>query len=468
MCRRFEIKFEKEFIKFPERVVKLIFANRKQLTKLIGVSDFIAEIRRAPVKTSFFTELEGQEQQEWVHDLLERTTFDIGNVTICVLDTGINYAHPLLSQAIEKNGVQALKPTWDISDENGHGTSVAGIALYDDLRKSIASSDPIVIHHGVESVKILNEKEPNAPKLYGDVTADAINLAEIENPQKHRIICMAVSCQDFNTDDGSPTSWSAELDQIISGARDNDIHRLFLVSAGNVEPEEQNELGYPTANVMHQVENPGQSWNAVTVGAYSKDVNIDSEDFNEFFPVADVDELSPYSSTSRLWDAKWPIKPDVLFDGGNMAQNGIDYTDAEELSLLTTNNDFNKRPLTSINATSSATAQASWMAAKLYQSYPEIWPETVRALIIHSASWTEKMKKQFCIEDTKAKGRRNLLRTCGYGIPNLEKAIESKENSVNLVIEDTIQPYIVAGKGVKLNEMKFYLLQKELFLLSQI
>lgn len=207
---------------------------------------------------------------------------------------------------------------------------------------------------------------------------------------------------------------------------------------------------------MHQVENPGQSWNAVTVGAYSKDVNIDSEDFNEFFPVADVDELSPYSSTSRLWDAKWPIKPDVLFDGGNMAQNGIDYTDAEELSLLTTNNDFNKRPLTSINATSSATAQASWMAAKLYQSYPEIWPETVRALIIHSASWTEKMKKQFCIEDTKAKGRRNLLRTCGYGIPNLEKAIESKENSVNLVIEDTIQPYIAAGKGVKLNEMKFH------------
>lgn len=227
MCRRFEIKFEKEFIKFPERVVKLIFANRKQLTKLIGVSDFIAEIRRAPVKTSFFTELEGQEQQEWVHDLLERTTFDIGNVAICVLDTGINYAHPLLSQAIEKNGVQALKPTWDISDENGHGTSVAGIALYDDLRKSIASSDPIVIHHGVESVKILNEKEPNAPKLYGDVTSDAINLAEIENSQKHRIICMAVSCQDFNTDDGSPTSWSAELDQIISGARDNDIHRLF-------------------------------------------------------------------------------------------------------------------------------------------------------------------------------------------------------------------------------------------------
>lgn len=228
MCEKFSIVFEKKFIKFPERVVKLICANRKQLTELISASDFIAEIRRAPIKTSFFTELEGQEQQEWVNDLLERTKFDIGDVTVCILDTGVNNEHPLLSQAIEKNSVQALKTTWNSSDENGHGTSVAGIALYDDLRKLIASSDPIVICHGVESVKILNEKEPNAPKLYGDITADAISLAEIENPQKRRVICMAVSCKEFNTDDGSPTSWSAELDQIISGAKDNDIRRLFF------------------------------------------------------------------------------------------------------------------------------------------------------------------------------------------------------------------------------------------------
>jgi len=35
------------------------------------------------------------------------------------------------------------------------------------------------------------------------------------------------------------------------------------------------------------------------------------------------------------------------------------------------------------------------MAAQIMAEYPEIWPETVRALLIHSARWTEKMKKQF-------------------------------------------------------------------------
>lgn len=70
-----------------------------------------------------------------------------------------------------------------------------------------------------------------------------------------------------------------------------------------------------------------------------------------------------------------------------------------------------------------------------------MWPETVRALMVHSASWTEQMKKQFCTEDTKTKGRRRLLRTCGYGIPNLEKAIQCMNNSVNMVIQGELQPY---------------------------
>jgi len=61
--------------------------------------------------------------------------------------------------------------------------------------------------------------------------------------------------------------------------------------------------------------------------------------------------------------------------------------------------------------------------------------------MIHSATWTDKMRKQFCHEDTKTKGRRQLLRTCGYGIPNLQKAIQCMNNSVNLVIEGELQPF---------------------------
>ena len=65
------------------------------------------------------------------------------------------------------------------------------------------------------------------------------------------------------------------------------------------------------------------------------------------------------------------------------------------------------------------------MASQIYVEYPDIWPETVRGLMVHSARWTEKMRRQFCNDDKKRSGRRNLVRSCGYGIPNLNRAIKS-------------------------------------------
>lgn len=42
---------------------------------------------------------------------------------------------------------------------------------------------------------------------------------------------------------------------------------------------------------------------------------------------------------------------------------------------------------------------------------------------------------------------RNLLRICGYGVPSLDRAIWSAENSVNLIIEDELQPFIKNGSS---------------------
>lgn len=142
-----------------------------------------------------------------------------------------------------------------------------------------------------------------------------------------------------------------------------------------------------------------------------------------------------------MWESKWPIKPEVLFNGGNMAMNGTDFSECPDLSMLTTNYRPISRQFSTIWGTSSAAAQASWFCSKLLEEYPDIWPETVRALMIHSAEWTDAMKHQFCFEDTKAKGRHRLLRTCGYGIPNLYRAILCIENSVNMVAQGELQPY---------------------------
>jgi len=454
-CSSLKIDVDDKIIEFPERCVKLIYANKKQLSELIKASDAIAEFRSAPIDVNFFTQLNGNQQQEWIDDLLSRTSFTIGDVAVCVLDTGVASEHPLLKPTIKNDdAIQVENDQWSLQDKNGHGTEVAGIAVYNDLRKVLSDSNKVIINHGLESVKILPDNFKNRPELYGYITQNAVNLAEINNPTTKRIICMAITDSDFDPEDGSPSSWSAAIDQITAGDSEDDSSKnLFFISAGNVNPEEAHDGGYPMSNIVHPVEDPAQSWNALTIGAYNDDIEVKNPVFKDFSPVADKGELSPYSSTSVSWSNSWPVKPELLLNGGNMVTNGNDFDSDEELGLLTTNSKFTNTPLSSIWGTSSAVAQASWMAAELYSAYPNMWPETCRALLVHSAEWTPQMRDQFLCDDKKTSGRRQLLRTCGYGIPDLNRAKESRENAVNLIIQDVIQPYTKDGK---MNEMKFH------------
>lgn len=454
LCKKHKIHIENTHIIFPERLVKLIYVNIDELKLLIRICPFIAEIHRAQEVTSFFENISNSEQKEWVKELLSRTTYQDNDIYICLLDTGISPEHPLIKPAIEDKNkhVQSLKPYWKAYDTQGHGTEMAGTALFYDLKQALETQNQIIVSQRLESIKILPETNDNSPELYGAITEQAVSLAEINNPFAKRIICMAVTSEEYNTFDGSPTSWSASIDNITSGANENDEKRLFIVSAGNVYPDEFIKSPYPNANLLHCIESPGQSWNAITVGAYSADDLIKDFDFKGFLPLAKPGQLSPYSSTSQTWNNKWPIKPDVLFNGGNMATNNNDYTECPDLSLLTTNHNTLLKQFSTIYGTSSATAQAAWFSAQLLNEYPDMWPETIRALMIHSASWTSEMKKQFCYEDTKTKGRHQLLRTCGYGIPDLKKAIQCLNNSVNMIIQSELQPY----DGNKMNEMHMH------------
>lgn len=94
-------------------------------------------------------------------------------------------------------------------------------------------------------------------------------------------------------------------------------------------------------------------------------------------------------------------------------------------------------------ATSAAAAQASWMAAKIQVRYPEAWPETIRGLLVHTAEWTDAMKSQFLPnrEQLRKGDYTKLLRTCGYGVPDLERALYCAANSLTLISQAELQPY---------------------------
>ena len=210
------------------------------------------------------------------------------------------------------------------------------------------------------------------------------------------------------------------------------------------------------------VHDPGQSWNSLTVGAITYKTDIEDDDLAETYtPMAEAGELSPYSTTSIIWESKWPNKPDVVFEGGNIGIDGENFTtQLSDLSLLTLGH-TPQEALFDINyATSAAAGIAAEHAGRLLAQYPDAWPETIRALIVHSASWTDAIWNQFSDPAKSEKSNRErLMRICGYGVPSLPRAIASAEDSLTLIAEQTIQPFQLkegSKTDYKANDMHLY------------
>lgn len=452
----FNIQYKNELIEFPERIVMMIYVNYNDLIALLQSSNQIAEFRRCMEPNSFFIKEFLSDQHEWVDDLRRRLRFEDSNTTLCLLDTGISTGHPLIEPYIQENGIHTVFEGDDLADRVGHGTEMAGIALYNDLNYHLVSQEDISIPYRLESSKILRNQS-NQPELYGAITKQGILLQEVENPNKNRSVCMAITTSLDSDNFGVPTSWSAAIDEFLADFKDN-AKRLMYISAGNVSPFELQDISYPHVNINSSIENPGQSWNAVTVGAYNSKIQICDSALVDYQPIAEVDALSPYSKTSNMWENKWPIKPEILMDGGNIAKKDNFYTECDDLSLLTTNHNISENLFSTIWATSSATAQASKLSAEIYCQYPTAWSETIRALMVHSARWTDKMREQFLPNHNPNKSEiRHLLRTCGYGIPNFERAVSCKNNYVNMIIEEELQPFKVNSNGnIVMNELHIH------------
>ncbi len=221
------------------------------------------------------------------------------------------------------------------------------------------------------------------------------------------------------------------------------INDYFFQCAGNIQNVTDDVKSYPAAQQMTPVQDPAQAWNAVTVGAYTKLTCIDDKDFEGFKAIAPAGGLSPNTTTTLSWKNKeWPLKPDIVMEGGNQAVDGSGFVaNCDELSLLSTYYRYTDRYFAPFDMTSAATAHAAWFASQIRVKYPELWPETVRALMIHSAEWTDTLLKEYLINNNK-NDCHNLLRVCGYGVPNLEKALYNLTNSLTMVIEQEVQPFV--------------------------
>lgn len=449
------------WLRFPEMVVVPVFASRATIELMLFATSGIAELRRASSTPTFFTEANRQDQYDWAVDLAERTRWPAADApAVCLLDTGVNRAHVLLEPALSPEDMTAVHPEWGVADErDGHGTAMAGLCLHGDLTPLLQDRGERELTHRLESVKVLPSDgfPANAPRSYGAITQAAVARPEIARPRRTRVFCMAVTNE--NVSGSRSTTWSAAIDQaaagVMSGDEDGAPRRLFVVAAGNAPAEVERARILPADE--HPVEDPAQAWNALTVGGYTDKIDITEADLGGWTALAEAGDISPFTRTSTTWpQGKSPYKPEIVMEAGNRAvsPNRRDVLTIDSLGLLTTGADTDRQPLTPFGATSAAVAQAARLAARLHAEHAGYWPETIRALIVHSAEWTDVMRRSL---NAGAGVRQSypLLRRFGYGVPSFERAAASARDHLALVAQNTIQPFISNG-GRKFRDCHFY------------
>ena len=325
-------------LEFPERTVLLVRTSAQAMRRSMMTLNSIAELRRAKETADFFDALSPEEQPVWLDDLLSRCRFTQGADLvpyICLLDTGINNGHPFITQALDDSDLHTVEPAWGTNDAVGHGTAMAGLALAGDLTDALVSEAPIEIYHRLESVKLLPVDGGNAgdSQHHGYLTIEAVTRPEITAPYRRRVFGMAVTARD-GRDRGRPSAWSSAVDRLAADVDGDGVSpRLLVVSAGNIiDPNAWPQC--PRSNSTDGIHDPAQSWNALTVGAYTNLVDITEPDASAYQPIAQAGGLSPFSTTSATWQANWPLKPDVLFEGGNAAQDPLGAVWLPSLSLL--------------------------------------------------------------------------------------------------------------------------------------
>jgi hypothetical protein len=450
-------------INFPERTVVLMFGSQQQLSTSVMTLNCVAELRRAKETAAFFDGMTPPEQQQWVDETLARLTMPPDDDTtprVCLLDSGVNRGHPLLAPFLSNADLHTVNPAWGVDDTANHGSGLAGLVAFGDLSNALATNDPVVVSHRLESVKLTPEQGANDgdAKHHGYLFAEAVARPEVFAPTRSRVFTSAVTSSD-DRDRGQPSAWSSTVDRLAADSDGNgQFPRLFVLCAGNTE-DQQSWSTYPASLSTNGIRDPGQAWNAITVGAYTEKVQITEADAQDFIPVAPNGGLSPYTRTSREWNSAWPLKPEVVFEGGNVGKDALSAVGILSLQLLTTHNLPHERLFTTTNATSAASALGARMAGQLMAAYPALRPETIRALIVHSAEWTEAMRAAYLPTNRPATktDHVNLIRHCGWGVPNLEKALWSAGNSLTLVVEDIVHPYQkVKGEGILSRDMNLH------------
>ena len=367
---------------------------------------------------------------------------------ICIVDSGIQERHRLLTAAIDSSLSRCFIPGKSVDDiadyvrSGGHGTRVAGACLYP---QSVPRDGDHEAPFWLLNARVLDENNDLIDRIFPPAMLREI-VRHYKSERGVRIYNHSIGSR-HPCRTSRMSVWAATIDLL---SYEDDI--LIIQAAGNIATEGSSRnpgivdhfiqgRDYPgyLYEPSSRLSNPAQSLQALTVGSVAASYYEDQDRRS----LARPEEPSSFTRTGfGLWDS---IKPEVVEFGGD------DVIDSGNPPSLTTPPDvcpelvrstLNGGPPVARDTvgTSFAAPKVTHIAGHLERILPEHDTLLYRALIVNSARWPN------WAEQAPVESRVDIFRSIGYGVPDLSRATENAENRITLISQSPLE--IRAAEGL--------------------
>lgn len=417
---------EDEFVSFPDSFCCRIKINGIGLKDLVNTFQYVFEIAEAE-------EILVSTSKDTHNEIIEATIIapDADAPAVCVIDSGILEGHKLLSASIisakSKSYVPGDGSVIDAVGGGGHGTKVAGAILYGaNIPKA---GDKIKLPFFLFNARILDRDNELSNSLYPPSLMEQVFNDFSESKVFNMSVASLRPCKTTHM-----SQWAATLDKLMF-----EKQILFILAVGNIRAgvghltnpginhHLKKGINYPDYLFENasRIANPSQSCFALTVGSVclSDFEDLDRNSFGHY------GEPSAFTRTGLgLWGM---IKPDVVEFGGDYivekaAEKNISIHETTSPELVKTGvNAVGKDDV----GTSYATPKVSHIAGILQKEFPTEGALMYRALIAQSARLPNDTFKNPSI---------NLIRSLGYGIPDLHRATTNSKDRITFITNGAI------------------------------
>lgn len=355
---------------------------------------------------------------------------------IGVIDSGIT-THPLLQGAIV--GRIGVPENLGTADEWGHGTAVAGVAVFGDLRSQFA------VGSLTRAARLCVAKVTNDRGEFDEYSLVPAQMREAIQRLHAQYGCRVFVCSLADRHSmyagGKVGAWAATLDEV---SRELDV--LIIVAAGNRTPRsgdavEEGITEYPgyLLEESNRLFEPAGATNVVTVGSISHGSGLGANfaDDPNVRPITGRHEPSPFTRVGP--GVGGALKPDLVDIGGTLVFDAVTRSlkngkQMPSAGILTLNHRYLDRLLTAGSGTSYAAPMVAHKAASILRLMPGASANLLRALLAASAEVPDTAAERFAARPAQA-----MYDVCGHGLPELGRAGYSDDSRVILYAQDTLQ-----------------------------